>query len=90
MKNQKKNEEPLHLSFEMLDDEEVQNLRLLSGNRNDQSSYDPNDDIVNNNLVFSSKGKNTSSGQHYKQHTHVQQRISDVWVSENNKYTNCE
>ena len=59
----KKNEEPLHLSFEMLDDEEVQNLRLLSGNRNDQSFNDPNDDIVNNNLVFSSKGKNTSSGQ---------------------------
>jgi hypothetical protein len=53
----------MNLSFEMIEDDEVQKLRILSNNKNDLSSFDPNDDIVNkdnsdDNIIISSNDKN--------------------------------
>ena len=57
------NKEKGRLSFEMVDDDEVEKLRILTNNKKDFTSFDPSDDIVNKdssdntNIIYSSKNK---------------------------------
>ena len=58
-----KNKEKLNLSFEMIEDDEVQKVKILTNNnKNDFTTFDPSEDIVNNNssdnnIIFTNKNK---------------------------------